>query len=44
VAAVKLRPADKERWQAKRNSLADKLTVEAKTLADPKIEKAAAEG
>jgi hypothetical protein len=31
VAAVKLRVADDERQQAKRNSLADKLTVEAKT-------------
>jgi hypothetical protein len=33
-----------ERRQAKRNSLADKLTVEAKALADLKIEKAAVEG
>src|SRR5712671_749843 len=44
VAAVKLRTADDERRQAKRNSLADKLTVEANTLADLKIEKAAVEG
>src|SRR5262249_22739155 len=36
--------ADDERRQAKRNSLADKLTVEAKALAELKIEKAAAEG
>ena len=40
----KLRAADDERRQAKRNSLADKLTVEAKALADLKIEKAAVEG
>jgi hypothetical protein len=40
----KLRAADDERRQAKRNSLADKLAVEAKTLADLKIEKAAVEG
>jgi hypothetical protein len=40
----KLRAADEERRQAKRNSLADKLTVEAKVLADLKIEKAAADG
>src|SRR6266446_3634393 len=32
------------RRQAKRNSLADKLTVEAKILADLKIEKATVEG
>ena len=32
------------RRQANRNSLADKLTVEAKALADLKIEKAAVEG
>ena len=37
----KLRAADDERRQAKRNSLADKLTVEEKVLADLKIEKAA---
>jgi nicotinamidase-related amidase len=36
--------ADDEGWQAKRNSLADKLTVEAKALADLKIEKATVEG
>jgi len=40
----KLRAADDERRQAKRNSLADKLTVEAKTLADLKVEKAAVKG
>jgi hypothetical protein len=40
----KLRAANDERRQAKRNSLADKLTVEAKALADLKIEKAAVEG
>ena len=39
----KLRAANDERRQAKRNSLADKLTVEAKILADLKIEKAAVE-
>jgi hypothetical protein len=39
----KLRAANDKRRQAKRNSLADKLTVEAKVLADLKIEKAAAE-
>jgi hypothetical protein len=33
-----------ERRQTKRNNLADKLTVEAKALADLKIEKAAVEG
>jgi hypothetical protein len=38
VAAVKLRAVDDERRQAKRNSLADKLAVEAK-LADLKIER-----
>ena len=36
--------ADNERPQAKRNSLANKLTVEAKSLADLKVEKAAVEG
>jgi hypothetical protein len=41
---TKLRAADDERPEAKRNSLADKLTVEAKALADLKIEKAAVEG
>ena len=40
----KLRAADDERRQAKRTSLADKLTVEAKALADVKIERAAVEG
>jgi hypothetical protein len=40
----KLRTADDERRREKRNSSADKLTVEAKALADPKIEKAAVEG
>jgi hypothetical protein len=35
-----LRAADDERRQAKRLSLADKLTAEAKALADLKIEKA----
>jgi hypothetical protein len=40
----KLPAADDERRQAKRASLADKLTVEAKTLADLKIGKAAVEG
>ncbi len=40
----KLRAADDERRRTKRNSLADKLTVEAKAFADPKVEKAAVEG
>ena len=40
----KLRAADDERRQAERNSLADRLAVEAKALADLKIEKAADEG
>jgi hypothetical protein len=40
----KLCAASDERRQAKRNSLADKLTVEAKVLADLKIEKATVEG
>jgi hypothetical protein len=40
----KLRAANDERRQAKRNSLSDKLAVESKTLADLKIEKAAVEG
>jgi hypothetical protein len=40
----KLRAVDDERRQAKRNSLADKLTVEANALADLKTEKAAVEG
>jgi hypothetical protein len=43
-ALSKLHAADDERQQAKRNSLADKLAVEAKALADLKIEKAAVEG
>src|SRR5258706_12214247 len=43
-AAAKLRAADDERRQAKRTSLADKLTVEAKALADLKIEKAKVDG
>jgi hypothetical protein len=34
----------RERRPAKRNSLADRLAVEAKALADLKIEKAAVEG
>jgi uncharacterized protein involved in exopolysaccharide biosynthesis len=40
----KLRAADDERGRAKRNIPADKLTVEAKALADLKVEKAAVEG
>src|SRR6266436_4045414 len=44
TAAAKLRAADDERRQAKRTSLADKLTVEAKALADLKIEKAKVDG
>jgi hypothetical protein len=44
IADLKLRAADDERRQAKRNSLADKLTVEANALADLKIEKAAVDG
>jgi hypothetical protein len=44
AAAAKLRVAEDERRQAKRANLADKLTVEAKALADLKIEKAAVEG
>ena len=40
----KLRAADDERRLAKRNSLTDKLTVEAKALAHLKVEKAAVEG
>jgi hypothetical protein len=44
AAAAKLRAADDERRQAKRTSLADKLTVEAKALADLKIEKAKVDG
>jgi hypothetical protein len=44
AAAAKLRAADDERRQAKRTSLANKLTVEAKALADLKIEKAKVDG
>jgi hypothetical protein len=40
----KLRAADDERRQAKRNNLADRVTVEAKSVADLKVEKAAVEG
>jgi hypothetical protein len=39
-----LRAGDDERRPAKRYSLADKLTVGAKVLADLKIQKAAVEG
>ena len=41
---AKLRAKDDERRQAKRNSLADKLAVEAKALAGLKIEKAVVDG
>jgi hypothetical protein len=41
---AKLRAADDERRQAKCNSLGDKLTVEAKALADLKLEKATVGG
>src|SRR5258708_22184851 len=44
AAAARLRAADDERRQAKRTSLADKLTVEAKALADLKREKAKIDG
>ena len=44
ASTAKLRAAGEERRQAKRNSLADKLTVEAKVLADLKMEKAALDG
>jgi hypothetical protein len=44
ASAARLRAADDERRQAKRANLADKLTVEAKALADLKIEKAGIEG
>ena len=44
AATARLRAADEERRQAKRNSLADRLTVEAKALADLRVEKAAVEG
>ena len=40
----KLRAANDERRQTKRNNLAYKLTAQAKALADLKIEKAAVEG
>jgi hypothetical protein len=44
AAATKLRAADDERRQTKRTSLADKLTVEAKALAELKVEKAKIDG
>jgi hypothetical protein len=44
AAGAKLRAADDERRQAKRTSLADKLAVEAKALAELKIEKAKVDG
>jgi hypothetical protein len=44
ASAAKLRAADDERRQAKRASLANKLTVEAKALAELKVEKASVEG
>jgi hypothetical protein len=44
AAAAKYRAADHEGRQTKCNGLADRLTVEAKALADLKIEKTAAEG
>src|SRR6266436_8601899 len=44
AAAARLRAADDERRQTKRTSLADKLTVEAKALADLKIERAKIDG
>jgi hypothetical protein len=44
AAAAKLRAADDERRQAKRTSLADKLTVEAKALAGLQVERAKADG
>jgi hypothetical protein len=40
----KLRTADDERRQAKRNSLAGKLTIEENALADLKVEKAKFDG
>ena len=43
MAAAKLCAADDERRQAKRNSLADKLAVEAMVLADLKVKKVAVE-
>jgi hypothetical protein len=44
AAAAKLRVADDERRQAKRTSLADKLTTEAKTLAELRVDKAKIDG
>jgi len=44
ASAARLRAADDERRQTKRTSLADKLTVEAKALADLKIERAKIDG
>jgi hypothetical protein len=44
AAAAKLRAVDDERRQAKRTSLADKLTVEAKALAGLQVERAKADG
>jgi hypothetical protein len=44
ATAEKLRAADDERRQAKRKDLADKLAVEAKTLAGLRTEKAKVEG
>ena len=44
AAAAKYRAGDHERRQTKCNGLADRFTVEAKALADLKIEKAAVEG
>jgi hypothetical protein len=44
AAAAKYRAGDHERRQTKCNGLADRFTVEAKALADLKIEKAADEG
>jgi hypothetical protein len=44
ASAAKLRAADDERRQTKRASLANRLTVEAKALADLKIEKAKVDG
>jgi conjugal transfer/entry exclusion protein len=41
VPSCNLGAAEAERRQAKRNSLTDKLTVEAKVLANLKVEKAA---
>src|SRR5258708_1106417 len=43
LSGATLRAADDERRQAKRNNIADRLTVEAKALADLKIERAAVE-